>query len=72
VGHFESKSTDVAFQVPEQFCILSALATALPGQRCFVTEKGYMGVVPLKMQPGDSVYVLKRGRCPLVCAVALI
>lgn len=41
--HSKPESVEVAFQDIEHYRVLSAFAMALPGRKCFVTEKEYKG-----------------------------
>lgn len=36
------------------------------GRRCFVTPKGYVGLGPLDMLPGDVVAILKGASVPVI------
>jgi hypothetical protein len=35
-------------------------------RKFFMTQRGYLGLGPARMQVGDSIYILCGGRCPLV------
>jgi hypothetical protein len=66
VAHFQNSPSDVDFEKQEHFDVLRLLAVIPPGRRCFVTMSGYLGLGPEKMVNGDSVWILKGGRVPLV------
>lgn len=45
---------------------LANITTALSRRRFFITDMGYIGNGPAKIQPGDEVFILCGGKMPLV------
>jgi hypothetical protein len=45
---------------------LANITNALWGRRFFITDMGYIGNGPAKIQPGDEVFILCGGKMPLV------
>lgn len=46
--------------------MLSFLTPLITFQKLFITNKGYIGIGPTTVQPGNKVYILTGGRMPLV------
>ena len=46
--------------------LLANITTAISRRRFFITDKGYIGNGPAKMQPGDEIFILCGGKMPLV------
>lgn len=62
-----ASSTSVEEDVHHQtWTFFSAHSSVLHGRRLFVTLKGYLGIGPRSMCPGDAVYVVAGAKMPLI------
>jgi hypothetical protein len=50
----------------DAYSLDKAVETATSSRRFFVTARGYMGLGPAEMQPGDQVFALAGGSVPFV------
>jgi hypothetical protein len=53
-------------RIPAVQNINASIARATSGRRFFITSKGYLGLGPVRTQPGDRVAILLGGSTPFM------